>query len=111
MTSTEQILQRYREAAVRNASSDPSEANKGHDIVHACYKILKETEEGRRGIISLMTDESPYVRGWAAAHSLRWEPGMARHVLEEIRDSGGPGAFSAKWTLIEYDKQRLTFDY
>jgi len=106
-----ELLLRFREAALGNADPDPAKANKWHDVGHACYKLLKDTEEGRKGIISLMTDEDPYVRLCAAARSLHWEPETARRVLEEIRDSDGPGALSAKWTLIEYDKGRLTFDY
>jgi hypothetical protein len=111
MQSIDEILQRFRNAAIGNADPDPVKANMNHDIVHSCYKILKETEEGRKAIILLMSDINPHVRSCAAARSLAWEPERARRVLEEIRDSDGSGAFNAKWTLIEYDKGRLTFDY
>jgi hypothetical protein len=107
----EEALRRYREAAIGNADPHPVKANRCHDIVHTCYKFLKASEEGRKGIMSLMVDENPYVRVWAAGHSLQWEPETARRILEGIRDSDGPGSISAKYTLIEYDKGKLTFDW
>ena len=109
-----ELLRRFRDAAIGNAESslgDPKKANRCYYIAETCYKELKETEEGRQGIMSLMTDENPYVRVCAAARSLGWDPEQARRVLEEIRDGDGPGSFTAKWTLIEYDKGRLQLDY
>jgi hypothetical protein len=109
---TEELLLRFRDAAIGNADiSDPKKASLCDDVGHACYRELRQTEEGRQGMIALMTDDNPYVRVCAAARSLCWAPEEARRVLEEIRDGDGPGAFTAKWTLIEYDKGRLTFDY
>ena len=112
MSTIDDLLHRFRETAIANAEwalRDPEKANRAYYEGLACYKVLKDTEQGRKGIIELMDDEDPYVRLVAAAHSLQWAPKAARRVLEELRDSDGPGAFSAKWTLIEYDKGRLTF--
>ncbi len=88
-------------------------ANKGAKQVHACYKMLRETEEGRQAVISLMNDNDPSVRSCAAAHSLQWTPQRARAVLEAVITSNVPWqiSFSAEMTLEEYDKGRLTFDY
>lgn len=109
--TVEAALQRFRDAAIGNAARDPVTANKWHDVLHSCYNILKETEDGRRGLVRLMKDENPYVRLCAAARSLQRDRQEARRVLEALREDGGPGAFDAKWTLIEFDKGRLTFDY
>jgi hypothetical protein len=105
------LLSMYRQAAHGTSVRDPDAANRSHDTMHACYKILRQTEEGRRGIVSLMDDVSPHVRLWAAAHSLQWIPDRARACLEALRESGGPGAFDAEITLEEFSKGSLRFDY
>lgn len=106
------LATRYREAAYRSAdTSNPGEQNKWADKVHALYRQLAPTAAGRAAIIQLMGDTDPHVAGWAAAHSLQWVPDRARKVLEAIRDSGGRGSLAAKWTLREFDKGTLTFDF
>ena len=110
--NTTDLIERYKRGAVgMDDISDPKKANKCHDEWHACYKILRETEEGREAIMGLMEDEKPGVRCGAAAHSLQWVPERARHVLETLRDSRGPCSLEAEMILEEYDKGRLTFDY
>ena len=105
-------VEHYRQSAIGTAGiSNPKKANKHAAALHACYKVLRETAEGRDSIIALMGDEESSVRCWAAAHSLQWKPDSARRVLEALRDSKGPYSITAETTLEEYDKGRLTFDY
>jgi hypothetical protein len=113
METVDELLKRYREAAIGHGSPNPVEANEWHDRLHACYKVLRQTEAGRQAIGSLMDDGDPGVRSWAAAHSLQWFPERARSVLEALCSSDAPWqvAFSAEMTLKEYDNGRLTFDY
>jgi hypothetical protein len=113
MTNTiADLIEKYRQNAIGMGNiSDPKKANKCHDAVHACYKVLRETKEGREAIIRLLKDAQPEVRCGAAAHSLQWVPELARPVLEALRDSWGPCSFEAEMVLKEYDKGRLTFDY
>jgi hypothetical protein len=114
MPTIDDMLRQFREAAITYAEfacRDPKKANAASAVVQECYKILKLSKEGRDGLISLMSDADAGVRCTAAARSLAWDPERARRILEEVRDADGPGAFEAKWTLIEYDKGRLTFDY
>ena len=47
----------------------------------------------------------------AAAHSLQWNPGIARRVLETLKNSHGPFSFDAEMTLKEFEKRILNFDY
>jgi hypothetical protein len=105
------LLAQYREGAEGTAHSDPEIANKWHDKMHAAYKKLRETAEGRAKIMHLMSDPSPHIRAWAGAHCLQWWPEEARAVLEAIRDSDGPESFDAKWTLKEFEEGNLSFDY
>ncbi len=79
-------LARYRDAAAGTGEREPKKANEWHNKMHACFKLLRETEAGRRGITSLISDRDPHVRCWAAAHSLQWAPEIARRVLEELRN-------------------------
>jgi hypothetical protein len=109
--TVEELIAEYREGAVVAGSSDPKRNKKGVDKLHACYKKLRETEQGRAGIIGLITNENPHVRGWAAAHSLQWAPEIARSALESLRDSDGPSSFAAEWTLKSFDRGTLSFDY
>lgn len=108
-----ELLSAYRAAADRTDDlSDSSKQNNAAKEVHFYYKKLRDSEEGRAGIIRLMVDPSPHVRGWAAAHSLQWVPDQARKVLESLRDEDTfPYSFDALITLEEFEKGRLSFDY
>ena len=108
----ESTIAQYRQGAIATGNvSDPKKANKGAKQLHACYKILRESDEGRVALIGLMDDPEPSVRCWAAAECLQWKPDVARRVLESLRDSRGAFSFDAEMTLDEHDKGRLTFDY
>ena len=110
--SIKDTVGRYRQGAIANSHiSDPKKSNKGAKQLHACYKILRESEEGRQAIIALMEDLEPSVRCWAAAHCLQWNPESARRTLEALRDSKGQYSITAEMTLEEHEKGRLTFDY
>jgi hypothetical protein len=107
-----ELAARYREAAHRSGDiSNPKRQNEWADEVHRLYRQLASTTAGRDAIIQLTDDTDPHVAGWAAAHSLQWTPDRARKVLERIRDGGGPGSLSAKWTLREFDGGTLSFDF
>jgi hypothetical protein len=51
------------------------------------------------------------VRAWAASHALLWNPTAAPPVLEASEADGGIVSVGAKWTLIEYDRGRLSHDW
>jgi hypothetical protein len=105
------LTSQYRRAAEATSNPDPKEANKSHDLMHIYYNQLRQTEEGRMRIAGLLTDESPHVRCWAAAHSLAWVPDQAKAALRALRDANGSCAFDAAMTLREFDKGRLNFEY
>jgi hypothetical protein len=109
--SVADLIAAYREGADGTSVSNPRVANRWQRKMHASYKRLRETAEGREAIIQLVRDPSRHVRCWAGAHSLQWRPVEARRTLEELRDSTGPCSFDAKITLEEFDAGRLTFDY
>ena len=109
----EELLSKYRRAACATAQiSDTKTQNDAADLVHECYKKLKDQSRGREGIAKLMFDPNPYVRGYAAAHALQWAPEQARPVLEALRNEDVfPYSLNAEIVLDEFDMGRLTFDY
>lgn len=109
--SFEELFQQFVQGADGMKNQNPKIANKFHDQMHAAYKILKDSEEGRQKILGLFNHENPFVRLCAAAHGLQWEPEEAKRVLVAIRDGQGPGSFSAEITLKEFEKGALSFDF
>jgi len=113
--SIEDLIKIYLESAIGHAQAtiNPKAANKCHDKMHAAYKILRETPEGRKAISNLMSNNAASVRCWAAAHCLAWYPDKARQVLTELQNSNDDWAysFSAEMTLKEFEKGTLSFDY
>jgi hypothetical protein len=103
-------LQEYRQAIINMNDPDATTANQWADRMHGYYKILRSSEEGRNGIIGLISDSDPH-RCMAAAHSLQWVPDKARAALEQLRDSNGPASFDAEMTLQELDAGRLDITY
>lgn len=109
--SIKDIVARYRQGAITTGDiSDPKRANKGAKQLHTCYKVLRESEEGRKALMGLMEDSEPGIRCWAASQCLQWKPDVARRVLESLRNSQGPFSFGAEMTLKEFDNGRLKFD-
>src|SRR2546423_653423 len=103
--NVDELVRRYREGAEGTSSNNPNVANRWFDFVHACYKQLRETPEGRAGIMDLMGNSSPQVRLWAASHSLDWSPETARQVRGALRDNEEfPTSFTAEMTFVEFDK-------
>lgn len=105
------LIEGYRQSAIATGNvSDSKSARNGARQLNACYRVLRQSEEGRSALVKLMEDPEPSVRCWAAAECLQWKPDVARRVLEALRDSQGQFAFDAEMTLKEYDNGRLAFD-
>ena len=111
MSDIRNLLGQYRGGAEGTSNPVPKRANASHDKMHAAYRQLRATPDGKAGIIALMNDENPHVRCWAAAHSLAWEPDKARAVLVALRDFKGACSFDAGVLLEEFKKGNLTFEY
>lgn len=111
--SVASLLAQYRQAAdVTDELADSRKQNQAAHRIHACYKALRETEEGKEGIIALMSDPNPHIRVWAAAHSLQWVPETAQAVLQALcNENVFPYSLDAQMTLEEYRTGRLSFDY
>ena len=78
------LLAKYRDAAERTGDPEVSVAMVASLEVHALYKQLRETPEGRAGITALTLDANPQVRRWAATHMLAWNREAGRAALREL---------------------------
>jgi hypothetical protein len=80
----------YRRLAVEwdEARDAPDQANRLFDQLHARYKALRESPEGRSVILNLLDDPVTAVRLAAATHSLGIDQDRAVAVLEEIAAGG-----------------------
>jgi hypothetical protein len=86
--------------------------NKLFDRQQSLYLVLRETEEGRKGLTSLaLNDECQTVRDSAAARALFWDAETVRPVLEASAAVPGLAGLSAEMVLREFDAGRLHFDY
>ena len=62
------VIARYRQGAIATGVfSDPKKANKGAEQLHACYKVLRESDEGRDALVGLMEDVEPILDRIVAA--------------------------------------------
>lgn len=79
-------------------------ANRLFDRYRTLARRLQSTREGRKALSRLTDDPNPYVRLIAGGRCLAWDPDRGRRTLELLDASGGPGSFSARMTLEEFDK-------
>jgi hypothetical protein len=93
------------------ARDDPKRANRIFKKHQAFYKEIRDLEDGKRALESLLGDPEPPVRLLAATHSLRLVPDLAQAVLAELERGAGVYAMDAKYTLINYRAGRLDLDW
>ena len=113
MKGIKDTLEDFRNAVIQ--AGDPTDAmaqNKAARRLQACYKILCLTEDGKAGLITLMSDSDVGVRLSAAARCLQWVPEQAESTLDALRSMNAfPVSFEAEMALEQFHKGRLSFDY
>ena len=82
-------------AALGEGTPETRKWNRLVDSNHAAYLVLRESDDGRLCIESLLDHEAPEVRAWAASHALLWNEPAARPVLEALEASRGLVAVGA----------------
>jgi hypothetical protein len=109
----ERALSEYLQTAIEwdAAANDAPRANKLFARSHRLYKQLRDSEAGRAGIASLMNDSCVGVRLLTATDSLAWSEAEAVATLEEIEQTPGLHAVSAKYTLKSYRDGTLNLDW
>lgn len=82
-------------------------ANRIFDRLHALALGLRESEDGRRALESLLTHDNRGVRLKAAADCLAWDSAQAVGTLESLVNPRGPHSLDAEMTLREYRAGRM----
>ena len=85
--TTDEVVSKYVNAALGQEAAimrgNRKEADRQHAIATRAYEELsRRSERGR--IVSLLNHDAAVVRGWAAAHALRFNPDAAIPVLEHL---------------------------
>lgn len=103
-------LKQFRDAAISKGdfATPASLDHKLHaQMSRAATILLSGSYEGREAFSSLLEDESPHVRQWAAAQLLSEGDIRALPVMECLSNEPGIRAFTAKVTLDEFKAGRL----
>jgi hypothetical protein len=112
--SLTELIEAYRAAAARHGdateSSDHRTANAAGEQIGKTYsEIRRRGIEAQRLLLPLLSDGSPGVRMWAAAHALEFSPNQGEPVLEQLVGVGRFLGLSAEMTLREWRAGRLRF--
>lgn len=114
--SSNSLIVAYKKAAALqgeyNSQGNPKKANQQYKIMaKICRALRKKGESDQLQLISLLNDQDPYVRLWAATHSLEFAPRQAERGLKKIASAKSMGvvSFLAATTLYEWKKGSLTF--
>lgn len=115
MTSIENLVQAFSEnvAAQTDAirAGDPKTGNKhAKKYIQAFERLRALGDEGREGLVPLLTTGRDDVRAMTAAFLLRHKHNSARRVLEELANGTGFVAFSAGETLKRWDEGTWALD-
>lgn len=100
---SDKVLANYVNAIIANRqaldNADPRRANKHYKVLVKSLHQLEAIGKRREALLSLLSHDSPDVRGVAAAHLIDIEPGCAVRALEELAQSGGVAGFEANMVL------------
>lgn len=92
-------------------------ANAVFEDLHAEYKRVRDTPDGRAAIEALMTDPNLCVRVAASISALKWNSEVAVSVLRDVAvmegewEQIGKTAMNAKYSLREWEAGRLDLDW
>lgn len=109
----ETLLERYERLALAwdDAQSNAKRANKLFVEIHRIAVILRQSDEGRAGIETLLRHSNRGVRVKSAGDALEWDSTEAVRALDNLASSSGSHSFTASVTLREYRAGRLRFDW
>jgi len=109
------LLRRFAIAAQAHQSAledmDEERANDHARVITGLYAaIIREGDEGREALLTLLVNDSPVVAGMAAVYSLRYDPSRALELLRRLAEQGGMLGFRAsiaieRWQNGEWDEE------
>lgn len=110
----EELLRRYVALTIEWAdlpSAKFRKANKIFKAAHVIAKQLRETQDGRAGLLSLLSHANLSVRLGAATESLPFDPDAALAVIDHLAGSDTAQAFEASMVAQEWRAGRLNPDW
>lgn len=99
------------DAAQIERGGSPQVWNRLTDRAQSLQLVLRESPEGRAGITTLVGHETASVRLAAAAYALFWDEPVARAELERQMNDPGLRSVTAKYTLREFDRGKLSMTW
>lgn len=87
--TTDQLVEKYRELSARHGraieAGNPKAANRDFDVIVAINQELRARgTEAHRRLLSLLNDQEPGTRCWAATDMLAFAPQEGERVLIEL---------------------------
>ena len=112
MNPPEELVQSYSRAALEHGlgteAGDANRANAAYDTIAAIYRELRLREK-QSLLLPLLSSPEPWIRHWAAAHTLESAAEHAVPVLEALGKQGRVVGLDSKMTLREWRAGRLRF--
>jgi hypothetical protein len=105
----QKLVVEFRTAAIKKGDGTDDELDDmQYEVMKSSFHRLKESgDDGKEALISLLDDESKFVRVWIAAGLLVEGYSSARTVLSDIAAGSDLTSFNAKITLEEFEKGTL----
>ena len=106
----DEAVERFRRAAIAKGdlAEPPSRDHALHDEMAQAWQALEAIgPAGREAFRSMLTDDSPHVRGWVAAQLLALGDDSGVPILEAEAASGGLRGFESEMVLEEWRSGRL----
>ena len=96
-------------AIERGKTMDIGDYKKGNKLftkIKKLFELLKQQGiPGKEAVARLMKHENPYVRCWAALHSLRYKTEESKKILEDLANSKEIAGIEARITLNIWEKE------
>ena len=105
-TPLEEYVRWVTEYGLASDNADSVKTNKAYDRIMASYRNLQESEATAE-LLSLLDHSDPWVRVWAASHTLHLNEDKARSALEKIPDKQGALSLNAAMVLEQWDDGTL----
>ena len=106
------LIANYRRHAAEHGAAteagDHKEGNAHHDrLIEVVGALRRRGAEGDHALLDLLSDENPWVRIWAATHSLTIDEAQAHRTLDSLSTEPGIIGFDAQMVLTEWEKGSL----
>ena len=109
---TNDLISKYKEAALAHEKATLSGnyrvANREYKTLVAIVReVVERGSSAKDTFLSLLSDQNPFVKIWAATHSLAFAPSQGEKALSEASRVPGLAGYTATLTLQEWHEGKL----